>query len=122
MEMAISMEVVELITLESPNSLRATQMEGINLMVDLRPASIRRRIRRQFFNECSSVQKSDGMDDSESIGTQRLLDVEKEFQETFATENRLGVVHSDSDDLRIKGMIMSDFNRFAALQRHPISC
>ncbi|KAH7845501.1 hypothetical protein Vadar_002929 [Vaccinium darrowii] len=56
---------------------KAPQMEGINLMGDLRPASIRRRIRRQAFFECSSDQETDGMDDSESFGTQRLLDVEK---------------------------------------------
>lgn len=77
-EMANSMEVVG----------RASQMEGINLMVDLRPASVRRRIIRQFFVECLSNQKRDDMDDSESLETQKILDVEKEFQEIITTGNR----------------------------------
>ncbi|KAH7863185.1 hypothetical protein Vadar_014453 [Vaccinium darrowii] len=104
--------VMEPTTLGSQNNLRASQLEGINLMVDLRPASIRRRIRSQIYDECMSSQESEFV---ESV--QRQLDIESEFQLTIAVGNRLGVDFKESDALMMKEMIENETNRFAALQR-----
>lgn len=104
--------VMEPITLDSQNNLRASQLEGINLMVDLRPASIRRRIRSQIYEECMSSQESEFV---ESV--QRQLDIENEFQLTIAAGNRLGVDFKESDASMMKKMIESDTNSFAALER-----
>lgn len=61
-------EVVEPITSGSPNILKASQIEGINLMVDQRPTSIRKRNGSQIYEECMSSEESEFVKNSETLG------------------------------------------------------
>ncbi|KAG5521241.1 hypothetical protein RHGRI_033710 [Rhododendron griersonianum] len=97
----------EPLVIDSRNNLRAIQMEGINLVVDLKPADLRKRIRNQSFEDCMSSGESEFVQNScSSRGTrQDQEEIDAELQLTTNVGKRLGVKITERDVQRMRKMI-----------------
>lgn len=109
---------------ESNTNLRASQVQGINLHVDLNPSAVRRNIRSQRFEASLST---DGDDiDGYIIASQEQEQMDKELQNTILAGNNLGIKFGNSGIMRMKKMIEDESkamkeslinNSFAPLMR-----
>lgn len=114
----------EPLVIDSRNNLKASQIEGINLLVDLRPAERRRRIRSQMYEAClNSVESEFVQNTKSSHGTRQDQEViNAEVQSTINTGKRLGVDMVESDVQVMKKMIEIEAKEFALLQRSNSAC
>ncbi|KAF7149126.1 hypothetical protein RHSIM_Rhsim03G0081100 [Rhododendron simsii] len=89
----------EPLVIDSRNNLGAFQMEGINLVVDLKPANLRKRIRSQSFTDCMSFGDSEFVQNSySSRGTREdQEEIDAELQLTTHFGKRLGVKIMERD-------------------------
>ncbi|KAG5543421.1 hypothetical protein RHGRI_016226 [Rhododendron griersonianum] len=110
--------------IDSRNNLRACQMEGINLVVDLKPADLRKRIRSQSFEDCMSSGESEFVQNScSSRGTrQGQEEIDAELQLTTNVGKRLGVKISERDVQMMKKMIEMEVKERVFVQRSTSAC
>ncbi|KAG5551528.1 hypothetical protein RHGRI_009819 [Rhododendron griersonianum] len=111
--------------IDSKNNLRACQMEGINLVVDLKPADLRKRIRSQSFEDCMSSGESEFVQNScSSRGTrQGQEEIDAELQLTTNVGKRLGVKITERDVQMMKKMIeMEVFHSYSLCTMLFVHC
>lgn len=85
--------------------LRASQLQSINLHVDINPSAVRKNIRSQ---QLEATLSNDGDDiDSYIIASQEQeqISLDKELQSTIIAGNNLGINFRDDGILRMKKMI-----------------
>ncbi|KAI8557907.1 hypothetical protein RHMOL_Rhmol04G0047400 [Rhododendron molle] len=114
----------EPLVIDSRNNLRAFQMEGINLVVDLKLADLRKRIRSQSFEDCMSSGESEFVQNScSSRGTrQDQEEIDAEFQLTTNFGKRLGVKTMERDVQRMRKMIEMEVKEHVFVQRSASTC
>lgn len=98
----------------SKSKWRASQLEGINLQVELDPRSQRKSLRSQLYEDCMSPGEGVVPDTQERF--QNL--VQSELNITKEAGRRLGVDFSEVDCRMMKNMIESETNKFFLLQRN----
>lgn len=110
--------------INSQPNIRASQIEGINLPVELRPAEIRKRIRSQCYEECMSSNERNPFENPITQGwlSHEQEAVYNEFQSTTETGRRLGVELMEDDVPILKKMIDLEAKQFDVLQRSSSAC
>ncbi|KAG5547505.1 hypothetical protein RHGRI_013259 [Rhododendron griersonianum] len=117
--------------IDSNCNIRASQLEGINLQVELNPISARKAIKSQIYEECMSTRGAEYEDEeyvSDTLEHEEEL-IEEELQSTLEAGNILGIEYVDiyTDIRRMKKLIQNEVNQlkllkkinsFAPLQRH----
>ncbi|KAF7112933.1 hypothetical protein RHSIM_RhsimUnG0177800 [Rhododendron simsii] len=115
-----------LVQCDSNICVRASQVHGINLHVDLNPSAVRRNIRSQ---QLEASVNSEGDDIAEYIiasQEQEQNEIDKEVQKTILAGNSLGIKFGDAGIKRMKKMIENEakvlkaslkYNSFAPLTR-----
>ncbi|KAF7114854.1 hypothetical protein RHSIM_RhsimUnG0075300 [Rhododendron simsii] len=106
--------------------IRASQLQGINLHVELNPRAVRRSIRSQQFEASLSTEGDDIDDYIIASQEQEQNAIDEELQNTIIAGNTLGIKFGDIGVLRMKKMIENEYkelkeslrnNTFAPLMR-----
>ncbi|KAH7835763.1 hypothetical protein Vadar_029616 [Vaccinium darrowii] len=107
------------VVLDSQDSIRASQIDGINLFVQLKPSDQRRRLRRKIYDECMSHSESEFISDSLiSRGQRQKIDlINGELQSTLMVGKTLGVDLEEDDVLNMKKMIETEAKESIIRQR-----
>lgn len=111
--------LIEPLEIDSRNYPRASQIEGINLLVDLHPAEQRKRIRTQVYEACMSSWESESIQNSTLSVKARQ---EQELQSTILAGEILGVNVVEGDIISLKKMIETEAKEYALLQRNTSAC
>ncbi|KAG5541440.1 hypothetical protein RHGRI_021308 [Rhododendron griersonianum] len=96
------------VVIGSKSKWRASQLEGINLQVELDPRSQRKSLRSQLYEDCMSSGEGEVPNTQERL--QNL--VQSELNITKEAGRRLGVEFSELDSRMMKNMIESETNKF----------
>ncbi|KAF7150022.1 hypothetical protein RHSIM_Rhsim02G0102300 [Rhododendron simsii] len=114
----------EPLVIDSRNNLGAFQMEGINLVVDLKPADVRKKIRSQSFEDCMSSGDSEFVQNSySSRGTREdQEEIDAELQLTTNFGKRLGIKVRERDVQRMRKMIEMEVKERMIMQRSTSAC
>ncbi|KAG5549145.1 hypothetical protein RHGRI_014494 [Rhododendron griersonianum] len=102
------------VVIGSNSKWRASQLNGINLQVELDPRSQRRSRRSQLYDACSNSGEWEVPDTQERF--QNL--VQGELNITKEAGRRLGVDFTELDSRVMKNMIEEETNKFFVLQRN----
>lgn len=99
----------EPIVCDSENNIRASQIPGINLLVDFQP--------REVSISSSSEFEHSGNPTPSAIQSQSRIVPLDEFQLTFIAGSRLGIDYEERDAIMMKRMIESEMKEFQRSQR-----
>lgn len=89
-------------------SVRASQVQSINLHVDLNPSAIRKSIRSQHLEAALSTEGDEIDEYIIASQEQEQTAVDKELQNTITAGNNLGIKFRDDGILRMKKMIENE--------------
>lgn len=111
------------IVIGSSNGIRASQLEGINLHVDLNPKKFRKALRSLTFEACRSSIECEEIHNSliSAFNSQEERVLEK-FQCTKKTGSRLGIDFGITDEMIMKKMIEIETKESTWLQRNSSAC
>lgn len=105
-------------------NLRASQVEGINLEVELNPRNFRKALRSLTYDACMNSQECEEMQNTLIAGTSNKEQniILRELEQTKAAGKRLGIDFKFTDEMIMKKMIENEQKEFTLRQRNSSSC
>lgn len=108
------------IVIDSNTNLRASQIEGINLEVELNPKNYRKTLRSLTYEACMNSQECAELHNKLIVGAndQEQNAVLKELNQTKTTGEKLGIQFNFTDEMIMKKMIEIEAKEYSFLQKN----